>query len=478
MSSRDSYSWRVHRAAAVYCRISRDKAGAGLGVERQEADCRELAARLGWTVTTVHTDNDLSAYSGKPRPGYEALLADLKTGRVDAVLAWHTDRLHRRPVELEEYIAICDARGVPTHCARAGPLDLATPSGRLMARQLGAVARYEVEHMIERQRGAKLQAGRAGKYRGGRRPFGYEADGVTVRPAEAAAVLDASQRVLHGEPLGSVARDWNSRGITTSTGKQWTSIAVHHLLIRARNAAVIEHEGEQLAKAQWPEIVPEDTWRAVRLLLSEPGRRRPRSADRVYLGSGLFLCGYCRDGTTVRTATTVGGHSHAGRPVYRCKAGAHLGRVAEPVDKLITGVVLERLSRPDARLLLHTDSGVDIAALGTEAAALRVRMEELAALFADGAVTATQLAEGTARIRARLAEVEGALATAAAGSPLAGFADAADVQAAWNAASVSRRKAVIDVLMTVTLLPAPRGRRPGGYYFEPASVKIEWKGAS
>jgi DNA invertase Pin-like site-specific DNA recombinase len=36
--------------AAIYCRISRDREGAGLGVQRQEEDCRQLAASLGWTV--------------------------------------------------------------------------------------------------------------------------------------------------------------------------------------------------------------------------------------------------------------------------------------------------------------------------------------------------------------------------------------------------------------------------------------------
>jgi site-specific DNA recombinase len=68
----------VTRRAAIYCRISRDRIGAGLGVERQETECRELAARLGWTVAVVYVDNDISAYSGKARPGYRALLEDLK----------------------------------------------------------------------------------------------------------------------------------------------------------------------------------------------------------------------------------------------------------------------------------------------------------------------------------------------------------------------------------------------------------------
>lgn len=469
----------MSRSAAIYCRISRDRTGAGLGVDRQRADCEELAAKLGWTVTVVYTDNDLSAYSGKRRPGYRALLDELAAGRVKGVLAWHTDRLHRSPVELEEYIGICDRGGVPTHCVKAGPLDLATPSGRLVARQLGAVARYEVEHMIERQKAAKLQAGQAGKYRGGRRAFGYGADGVTVRPDEAAAVLDASTRVLHGEPLGAIAREWTARGIPSTAWHpplaltNWTSIAVHKVLIRARNAAVIEHQGQEIATAQWPPIVPVRTWGAVRHLLADPTRRTRCTSDLRWLGSGLFLCGVCDDGiTTMRSAQSGATPKRAS---YRCRRGPHLARVAEPVDELVTAVVLARLSRPDARLLLNADTGHDTEALATEAAALRIRLDELTDLFASGAVTGRQLAEGTAKIRTRLADVETTLTAASAGSPLAGFADADDIQAAWTAASITRRKAVINTLVTVTLLPAPRGRRSGGHYFDPDFVRIDWK---
>jgi hypothetical protein len=34
--------------AAIYVRISYDRTGAGLGVTRQEDDCRELCQRKGW----------------------------------------------------------------------------------------------------------------------------------------------------------------------------------------------------------------------------------------------------------------------------------------------------------------------------------------------------------------------------------------------------------------------------------------------
>ncbi|HET7278384.1 MAG TPA: recombinase family protein, partial [Dermatophilaceae bacterium] len=80
--------------ATVYARISSDREGAGLGVRAQEQDCRELADSLGWSIVSTHTDNDISAYSGKPRPGYRAMLEEIRSGAVDVVLAWHTDRLH------------------------------------------------------------------------------------------------------------------------------------------------------------------------------------------------------------------------------------------------------------------------------------------------------------------------------------------------------------------------------------------------
>lgn len=468
------------RRAALYARISRDRVGAGLGVERQEADCRDLAARLGWTVAEVFADNDLSAYSGKPRPRYRAMLDGLRTGRVNAVLAWHTDRLHRSPVELEDYITASEAADAPTHTVRAGPLDLATPSGRMIARQLGAVARYEVEHMIERQQAAKAQAAAAGLYRGGRRPYGYARDGVTVEPAEAAVIADATARVLAGESLHAVTRDLNARGIRTSTGATWKAPALRDVLLRARNAGLIERNGEVLGDAQWPAIVDRDTWHAVRALLTAPGRR-PESRSE-WLGSGLYRCGLC-DGPM-----RISGYHRV--PVYRCTPGSdgsvpagergrHVTRVAAPVDELVTALVLGRLSQPDARLLLRADApAADLAALHARADGLRARLDELAGLFAAGTVDARQLATGTASLRERLAEVEGELAEAVAGSPLAGFADAEVVVDAWAAAPVPRRRGVVDALMTVSLRPAPRGRRPGGGYFDPTSVEITWRGSN
>ena len=167
--------------AAIYTRISEDREGAGLGVERQRADCVALCAELGWEVDGLYSDNDLSAYSGKPRPEYERLLKDAesKPRPFEAIVAWHTDRLHRSPAELERFITLVEGQGLALRMVKGGDLDLSTPSGRMIARQLGSIARYESEHKAERVQRKMDELPRpgsgavAGRGRSGTTPAGW-----------------------------------------------------------------------------------------------------------------------------------------------------------------------------------------------------------------------------------------------------------------------------------------------------------------
>jgi DNA invertase Pin-like site-specific DNA recombinase len=110
-------------------------------VQEQEKQCRELAARLGYVVIKVFCDNDVSAYSGKPRPEYLKMLEVLRSGGADVVLVWHTDRLHRSNAELEDYINVVEPREITTETVTAGMIDLNTPIGRMVARQLHGAPR-------------------------------------------------------------------------------------------------------------------------------------------------------------------------------------------------------------------------------------------------------------------------------------------------------------------------------------------------
>jgi DNA invertase Pin-like site-specific DNA recombinase len=460
--------------ASVYCRISRDRVGAGLGVATQEADCRELARELGWTIVTVHTDNDLSAHSGRHRPGYEALLDEIRGGDIDAVIAWHTDRLHRSPVELEAYVTACEKHGVITQTVKAGHLDLTTASGLMIARMLGATARYEVDHQIERQRRAKKRSAEAGKWKGGRRPYGYASDGVAVVADEANAIAEATTALLAGASLRGIVAKWNAEGRRTSAGNVWHSNTLRVTVTRPRNAGLMEHRGEIVGKAEWPAIVPEVEWRALVDKLSDPGRRTNGLAPaRRWLGSGLYRC---------ECGHTVICSSLNRWPAYRCRDGCgRMSRKQSDVDDLVSRVIVERLRKPDAVTLGARDSADEASALEAESVALRTRLDSLASFYAQGIIDAQQLAQGTRQLNSALTDVRSKIGRLFDGSALAGIADADDAGSAWLEASLDRQRAVIDALATVTLLRGGHGRpagwKPGQTYFRPELVKIEWRQA-
>ena len=136
--------------ACIYTRISHDPKktddgdepgdGEGMGVARQEQDCRTLAERNEWSVSQVYSDNDISAYNGAVRPRFEAMLDAIKRGQHNVLVCWHTDRLYRSVKDMERVIEVCETAGVPIRSVNGGDLDLCQATGKAVARILGSVA--------------------------------------------------------------------------------------------------------------------------------------------------------------------------------------------------------------------------------------------------------------------------------------------------------------------------------------------------
>jgi DNA invertase Pin-like site-specific DNA recombinase len=469
--------------AAIYARISQDREGAGLGVDRQIADCQKLAEQLGVEVVSVHRDDDTSAYSGKRRKGYEALLKDLEAGRANVVLAWHGDRLHRSPKELETFIDVCEAHHVTVHTVQGGVVDLSTPTGRMIARTVGTMARFESEHKSARIKRARLQAATDGRWHGGPTPWGFLDDGVTHHPEQAAAIRYATEQILAGAALRSVVKTINERGLRNTKGNLWIPREFREVLMRARNAGIAVYQGKEVGKATWEPIVSEDSWRAVVAVLGDPARRTTTGNRVTWLGSYVYRCG-TEGCTSFMICTTSGGGSRgaAKRPAsYRCRISrenairGHVSRRADYVDALVEEYLLTRLERPDAVDLLTVDdeAAEDTSALHAEANTLRARLDALAVEFADGALTASQLRTATERIRGKLELVEQRIASAAAVSPLVGIVGVPNPREVWNGWDIGRKRAVVKELLEVTILPSPPGRMANGTYFDPAYVRVE-----
>lgn len=456
--------------AAIYARISRDREGAGLGVDRQEADCRALAERLGWQVAAVFVDNDISAYSGASRPQYRAMLEAVRTGQVHGVIAWHPDRLHRRAVELEAFVTLAETHHLQVQTVTAGTVDLASASGRMVARMLGAAAQHEVDHARERMRRAKSQAAADGRYRGGPRPFGFDADGTTVRREEAAVIAEATTAVLAGRSLAAVARDLNEQGGTTSTDGAWTYARLRDVLVRPRNAGLISTgrpdrgRFEIVGKATWDAIVDEDSWRAVHALLVDPARRKQQGNDPRWLGSGIYTCGVptvadgevC--GTSLRAAPYGGTARTANRPrrhLYRCTASAHLTISTADTDEFVRGAVVDLVNDPRVVAAMRPDDG-SLRADRERRSVIAARLDAFEGDYAAGRITGTQLQKATASVTREMAAVDARLTVGLQRSTASQIVQAADPGAAFLAAPVDVQRAVLRSVLSVQVVPAAR----------------------
>ena len=480
--------------AVIYCRISQDRTGAGLGVDRQREDCEALALRNDWDVVEVYVDNDVSAFSGKLRKDYRRMLADLDDGKATVVIVWHTDRLTRSIVELEEYIELSDRRGIATHTVQAGTIDLATPSGRMTARILGAVARQESEHKGHRVARARQQKAMAGEWAGGIRPFGWgvptgevrtkvdrktgeevevdELDMMKAVPEEAEALRLWTDTILSGGSIRSLVKWCADKGITTTRGNPVTHTDMRDMLMRPRNAGIAVYRGEEVGRGKWEPVVDEAKYRAVVAILKNPERTVNRGAQPKWVGSLLYLCG--RDGCgRGMTVTQSGGRSY---PSYRCPTGHGGGRRAEIVDQYVEDVVVERLSRPDAHELLEpAPDGVDVAALQAEAEEIRTRLRNLAGKYGAGEIGDMQFSVGSDTARGQLEGVTRQLARAATQDPLVGLVGAPDVRKAWRALELDQRRNALRALVEVTLKTPRQGRMPDGGYFDYEAVQFRWK---
>lgn len=465
--------------AAIYTRVSRDLTGKGAAVARQEEDCRALAAARSMDVAVVFNDNDLSAYSGTPRPGYQALLAAIESSEVDIVLVWHTDRLYRRMQDLEEYISVCQARAVPTLAVQAGPLDLATPSGRMIARTLGSVAQYESEQKAERQKRANFQRAMQGRHASTTRIFGYELDGLHLREDEASAVAAAYRSVLDGASLAAICRRLNSAGLRTSKkGNLWDSTVLSQLLRSPRYAGFRVYHGVILTGAdggpirgEWPPIVDDETWHAAQVILTDPSRKWKHPPQQLL--SGVARCAVC--GATIHS-----GGTRNGRRRYRCSAKAgHAYREAEPIDRFVEDVVVAYLSRPEiATTLAPTEDRDEAAEILRELASVQQRSDGLVKAFTDGLVSQQQLQEGQTRLDNQRQELQSRLPTPR-GTLLRRLLVAPDVPDLWSSLDTDERRQVIRELLDIEIIPA---RTKEATYLDwrkrvlnPASLRLSWR---
>lgn len=483
----------------LYLRLSDGRHENGSMPEREKA-LRGKASVLGWVVREVVVENDVIANAGGNgksasafkrrkvgtdangmpimrvwRPGFRKVLDDVATGRVQAVLAEDLDRTLRDPRDAQDFIDVIRYRGAWAD-SLSGSLKFTaggTDAEIAMCEVMVSMARKSSADTARRVGDGRARKAAAGQFGGGRRPYGFRPDGLTVDDDEAEVIRRVADEILStsfgrrgGTSLKSIAKDLRDRGVSTVTGAPWSAETLRDVMLRERNAGWLIHNRERAHALPGDPILPDDVHEAVKARLSDPARSTPGRAP-CWLGTNIYRC-VC--GARMEIARGKGRAA-----AYRCSreggtGDVHVRRNAEALDGYVTAVVIERLSRPDIiDAFTPPSTVVDVKALRAQAAALRELLDEFARDRADGLIDRAQMLAGTTRTKAKLDAIDAQLAAATDTSPLAPIAGAENVAETWERLSLGQQRSIVTALITVTVLPTVRK----GSGFDLDAVRIE-----
>lgn len=489
-------------------------------LDGREDKLRAEAARLGWTVWRVVIENDVvrggdgqmrpaSAFKRKRmrtpsgrielravRPGFRDVLDDMTSGRIDAMLCEDLDRLARQPRDMEDLLDACELRQGSAR-SLSGSLTLTdggTDSERFTARIMVAQANKSSSDTSRRVK-EKRQVLSGVSYLGGQRPYGYAVAMDTEKyhrtliivPDEAEVLRRSVADVLQRDiSLKAIARDLRTRGIPSARDTRWTAASLRYVLLKPSIAGLVkvpvaDENGKPVTEdgkpqfmlkiAPWDAIIERDEWELLVAKLTDAGRRTNGNVttsghanEPRWLLSKIAYCGLCDDGKT--TVQVTGSQPKS----YVCGEAYHVRRNVRLLDEYISGLIIKRLSQPDARDLLKPPPkrDVDTSGLHAEAKQLRKRKAAQMRMHSQGLIDDDDLALGMQTIRDRLNAIDAQLVTSCEPDPLAEFRDK-PAKVVWESLSLARKRAVVRLLVRVTILPA--GRMGRG--FDPDTVHVE-----
>jgi DNA invertase Pin-like site-specific DNA recombinase len=380
--------------AAIYCRLSKNRKGKKANVHEQERDCREFVAAQGWELVDVYVDDGIGASdkSTRPREAFPALMRDLRAGHFNVIVATEFTRLYRRPRELEELLDPVDKFQYDVDLWTIDPTvrcwDIRSGVGRAQLREAAKQAAEYSDYISEKVRAKAKHRARDGRWHGGDPGYGFdyipavrdsennviEDEQVLVNQEQAAIVREVVRRRLAPERIHAICMDLNRRGVPTRDGRRWRQGNLHPIMTKPAIAGLVRHpELPDLVHASWgaagvacmshPDkgdcwgaIVSECDWRRLQAELSKPGRRTNFVGTRTALLTGYVYCGLEGCGKKL-----VASRDARGKRVYVCKKDSSrqgcgkLSRLADPIDQLVTELVIATLEDSDFAIPVAED---------------------------------------------------------------------------------------------------------------------------
>lgn len=526
--------------AGLYCRISRDPTEELAGIDRQREDCLAIAEEHEWTVHDWYIDNDRSAWNENgDRSEFARLIQDFESGLIDCVVVYDIDRMYRLRREAQLLVNTVEDGGYRSFAiaSDSGSYNLARPDDRDdFLNSVTSAERYsrQISRKLARKNKARAKAGQPRKSKV--RPFGYDwvpvehrDDGtvkrwsLAINEGDAALIREAANRILQGEPLISIARDWTRRKVPTTyagtkyrrkrdgtvyeASGEWTPRAVRVVLIAPRCAGFVQRdpkdervrrrkeaqrlngtieisvkarlmldENGERVRGEWDAILDEETWERLVDRLEDPSRRLAFNQGKLkyVLTGGKAVCGVC------------GGKLQAGhKSSYVCRnvegtskkrVGCRVSQPAGPLEELMREAIVHRLNSDIFTHMQHLAGEHEAQEKRQLDRLTQVQGErdDLVSLLVDRVITQDDFAKQRQRKDLEIDRIKRALPSNGKARLLANLPSGADaLRQAWDSRGVKWQRAVVDVLIE-NVIVHPRSTQRGGI-FHPERIEITWR---
>ena len=161
------------KKCGLYMRVSTDdQAKEGFSLPEQRERLEAFCKFKNYEIIDYYEDAGISAKTGNHRPEFERLKKDIKSKKINTIVALKLDRITRSIYDWENLITFLDENDAYLDCAN-DEINTTTANGKMISRLLMSVSQNEIERTSER-----TKVGMAGAIKSGhiphKAPLGYK----------------------------------------------------------------------------------------------------------------------------------------------------------------------------------------------------------------------------------------------------------------------------------------------------------------
>ena len=163
----------VKKVCGLYMRVStEDQAREGFSLPEQKERLEAYCKFKGFVIKDHYTDAGISAKTGNYRPEFERLKEDIKSKKINTIIALKQDRITRSIFDWEELMRFLEENDAYLDCVN-DDINTTNANGKMVSRILMSVSQQEIERTSER-----TKVGLAGAIKQGhiphQAPLGYK----------------------------------------------------------------------------------------------------------------------------------------------------------------------------------------------------------------------------------------------------------------------------------------------------------------